>query len=88
MRTMTENLQTHKYVVESCREFAGRKSMHVGPVTLKTRQNPNATSRVPELVGSEALPTYVDSRQLSLYAAGWTMGSFKYLADVGLQQTD
>lgn len=81
MRTMTENLQTHKYVVESCREFAGGKGIHVGPVTLKTRQNPSATSRVPVIAGSETLPSYVDPRQLSLYAAGWTMGSFKYLAE-------
>ena len=38
-------------------------------------------SRVTEIAGSEVLPSYVDSRQLSLYAAGWTMGSFKYLAE-------
>lgn len=81
VRTMTENLPAHRYVVESCRKFAGGKAIHVGPVTLKMRANPNATSQVHEIEGSGALPPYVDSRQLSLYAAGWTMGSFKYLAE-------
>ena len=45
------------------------------------RANPNATSRVFEDLGADGLPSYVDSRQLSLYTAGWTMGSFKYLAE-------
>lgn len=85
VRTMTENLQGHRYVVESCREFAGGKAIHVGPVTLKMRANPNATSRAEEISGSGATPSYVDSRQLSLYAAGWTMGSFKYLAENGVE---
>jgi len=81
LRTMTENLQAHQYIVESCRGFAVGKAIHVGPVTLKMRANPNATSRVEESAGPGALPSYVDTRQLSLYAAGWTMGSFKYLAE-------
>lgn len=81
LRTMTENLQAHQYIIESCRGFAGGKAIHVGPVTLKMRANPNATSRVEESAGPNALPSYVDPRQVSLYAAGWTIGSFKYLAE-------
>ncbi len=78
---MTKTLAAHKYVVESCKQFAGQKDIHVGPVTLKMRWNPNATGKAKEQELSEKLPEYTDLRQLSLYGAVWTLGSFKYLAE-------
>jgi hypothetical protein len=48
------------------------------------RFNPYATGPVPELQPGE-LPPQVDVRQMSLFGAGWTAGSFKYLAEAGAQ---
>ena len=81
LRTMTENLVAHRDVVESCRLLSGGRGVRVGPVTLKMRWNPDATSK--EEVTPLTLPSNVDSRQLSLYAAGWTLGSLKYLTEAG-----
>jgi hypothetical protein len=48
------------------------------------RFNPYATGPVPELQPGE-LPPQVDVRQMSLFGAGWTVGSYKYLAEAGTQ---
>ncbi|HTF20624.1 MAG TPA: hypothetical protein VK658_21275 [Chryseolinea sp.] len=81
LRTMTENLVAHRDVVESCRVLSDGRDVRVGPVTLKMRWNPDATSGERPLPG--ALPSSVDTRQPSLYAAGWTLGSLKYLTESG-----
>lgn len=81
LRTMTENLVAHRDVVESCRALSGGRDVRVGPVTLRMRWNPDATSDEKPIHG--ALPANVDERQLSLYAAGWTLGSLKYLTNSG-----
>jgi hypothetical protein len=81
LRTLAENMKGHRYVMESCREFSSEKGIHVGPVTLKMRRNLDATAQVPESFSPEGLPIFADPRQLSLFAAGWTIGSFKYLAE-------
>ncbi len=78
--SMTETLKAHQYVVESCREFANDKRIHVGPVTLKMRWNPNAT-KTSEPLSPGQLALNADPRQLSLYGAAWTLGSFKYLGE-------
>ena len=82
IQSLTETLEAQKYVVESAREFAGGRDIHVSPVTLKMRFNPNATGPDPEPQPDE-LPSDVDTRQLSLYGAGWTLGSLKYLIESG-----
>ncbi|MGC3946152.1 MAG: hypothetical protein QM762_16815 [Chryseolinea sp.] len=81
LRTMTENLVAHRDVVESCRKLSGGRGVRVGPVTLKMRWNPDATSA--EALPAGSIPANVDSRQPSLYAAGWTLGSLKYLTEAG-----
>jgi hypothetical protein len=82
IRTMTENLGALGDVVNSCKTFSGGKGVHVSPVTLRTRTSGRASP------GSWApgapLPTDVDARQLSLFAAAWTLGCFKHLADSGV----
>lgn len=83
IRTMTENLQAHQYAVESARKIGGNKKIHVGPVTFKMRWNPNATSTLKEH-GVVDVPEIVDPRQLSLYGAGWMLGSIKYLAETNV----
>ena len=79
--SLTETLQAHQYVVESCKEFAAGKAIHVGPVTFKMRWNPNATSTATEIIEAGQLPSKIDPRKLSLYGAAWMLGSFKYLAE-------
>ncbi len=78
--SVTETLQAHAPTVESARQFSGHAQIAVSPVTFKMRFNPNATGPQPETPPGE-LPPQVDARQMSLYGAGWTMGSIKYLAE-------
>jgi hypothetical protein len=68
------------WTVESARRFSGPLPVHVSPVTLSPRFNPNATG--PDSVSeSDVLPSGVDARQMSLFGAAWTVGSLKYLAE-------
>jgi hypothetical protein len=75
--TMVENLEVQKDIVHSCRLFAGNKAIHVGPVTLKIRDRSNTKA-------SGTLPPSADARQLSMFAAAWMLGTFKYLAENGV----
>ncbi len=79
---LTETLAAGGATVETALDFSGGKSIFVTPVTLKMRFNPNATGPEPETLPGE-LPPQVDARQMSLYGAGWTLGSIKYLAESG-----
>ncbi|MEO1011435.1 MAG: hypothetical protein AAFX53_09030 [Bacteroidota bacterium] len=85
--SLTETLSAHQYVVRSGKVLAQGKKVHVGPVSLRMRWNPNATSRSRqerEILSSEKR---ADPRQLSLYGAAWTLGSFKYLSENGAAST-
>ncbi|MBI1878614.1 MAG: hypothetical protein HYR94_10375, partial [Chloroflexi bacterium] len=81
--SLVETLAAHAPTVESARQFVGDLLLAVTPVTLKMRFNPNATGPEPE-PGPGELPTQVDVRQMSLFGAGWTVGSIKYLAESGV----
>ncbi|MCS6835419.1 MAG: hypothetical protein NZ750_05300 [Anaerolineae bacterium] len=77
-QSLVETLAVHEVTVQSARAFIDRLPIHVGPVTFKMRWNPNATA--PQLPApAEALPTQADARQMSLFGAGWTLNSLKYL---------
>jgi D-apionolactonase len=80
--SLIETLAAQQEVVASARQLSAGKPIHVSPVTLRPRFNPNATGPEPEPQPGE-LPAQVDVRQLSLYGAGWTLGSLKYLAEAG-----
>lgn len=82
--TLVENLKGQGYTVQSALNFSGGKQIHVSPVTLKPRFNPNSTT-VDSRVDDEQLPADVDTRQMSLFGAGWTLGSIKYLSEAGVQ---
>jgi hypothetical protein len=78
-----ENLNGQAAAVDSARQFLGALPIMVTPVTLRPRFNPAATSpEGPSPPG--ALPPEVDLRQMSLFGAGWTLGSLKYLAESGV----
>jgi hypothetical protein len=81
--SLVETLQAQTWSVESARRLAGNRLISVTPVTLKPRFNPNATGPEPEPEPGEP-PSQVDVRQMSLFGAGWTLGSIKYLAESGV----
>jgi hypothetical protein len=76
--SLTETLEAQATTVDSARQFCGDVPIIVSPITLKPRFNPNATGPEPE-PGPGELPSQVDERQMSLFGAGWTAGSLKYL---------
>jgi D-apionolactonase len=80
--SLAETLEAQGWTVESARAFTGDARLAISPVTLKPRCNPDATGPAPE-VPPGALPPQVDERQMSLFGAGWTLGSLKYLAESG-----
>jgi hypothetical protein len=80
--SIIENLEAQAITVQTARSWAGGRRLVVSPVTLKPRFNANATE--PETEGARReLPPSVDARQMSLFAAAWTLGSVKYLAESG-----
>jgi len=82
--SLTETLAAQEYTVDSARQFADGKPIQISPVTIQPRFNPNATGPEPEPLPGE-LPSQVDIRQMSLYGAGWTLGSLKYLTEAGVE---
>jgi hypothetical protein len=77
--SLVENLEAQAATVRGARRFAGTLPIAVGPITLRPRFNPNATGPGPETAPG-ALPPQVDVRQMSLFGAGWTLGSLKALS--------
>ena len=80
--SLVETLAAQAYTVDSARQFGGAKPVLVTPVTLRPRFNPNATGPDPPTPAGQ-VPPQVDPRQPSLFAAAWTLGSIKYLAQAG-----
>ena len=80
--SLVETLAAQEVTVETAKSFSNGLPIHVGPVTFKMRWNPNATSQEPP-VPLEELPRQVDARQMSLFGAGWTASSIRYLAKGG-----
>lgn len=81
--TIIENLEGMEATVESARLVGQDHPMAIGPVTFRPRFNPNATGPEPETLPGE-LPARVDPRQMSLFGAGWTVGTLKALAKQGV----
>lgn len=80
--SLVETLAAQAVTVTSAQQFSGGKPVCVSPVTFRMRWNPNATGPAPETPPGE-LPPQVDPRQMSLFGAGWTAGSVRYLAEGG-----
>ncbi|MGB9746687.1 MAG: hypothetical protein ACPLXM_07140 [Bacteroidales bacterium] len=82
-QTLVENLQAQADTIITARTFFPDVPLYVSPVTLRPRFNPNVT-RTGILVDSfNSLP---DSRQMSMFAACWLVGSIKYLAESGVSK--
>ncbi len=81
--TLRENLPALGETARCAREIAQGLRVVVSPVSLKPRSHPDVaepfSSRQPG-----QLPPQVDQRQTSLFGAGWTLGSLKYISDAGV----
>ena len=81
--SIMETLEAQTATAKSARAFAGKHQLIVTPVTLRQRFNPVATSVASASPVGE-LPPQVDPRQLSQFAAAWTLGSVAALASAGV----
>ncbi len=81
-RSLVETLAIQACTVRQARELGGGLPVHVTPVTFKPRFLAAATGPEPETPAGE-LPPQVDLRQASMFGAGWTAISLKYLAEAG-----
>lgn len=68
--------------IASVRKYFPGKPLVVSPVTLKPRFNPVTTGAEAAVPPGE-LPPQVDPRQLTLFAAAWTLAMIKALAESG-----
>ena len=75
--SLVENLEAQAATIRTARSFSGNLPISVSPITLAARSGPYPAGP-PEPGG---LPPQVDVRQASLFGAGWTAVSAKYLAE-------
>ena len=70
--SLAETLEAQAVTVANARQIVGGRPLVVSPITLRPRFSPTST-------GPGELPSQVDVRQMSLFGAGWTAGSLKYI---------
>jgi len=82
-----ENLEGLAEVIKSAKTLFPKVPVWISPITLKQRFNVVATEDE-KYTGPEELAPQVDSRQSSMFAANWTLGAFKQLAQSGADLVD
>ncbi|HEX5218601.1 MAG TPA: hypothetical protein VFZ59_03450 [Verrucomicrobiae bacterium] len=82
--SILETLEAQAATAQSARAFARGRDLVVSPATLKQRFNPVATSTESTSTSGD-LPPQVDARQLSRFAAAWTLGSIAAFTEAGLR---
>lgn len=82
-QSLVETLATQAETVRSARQHFNDAAVHISPVTLKMRFNPNATTPPSDLTPAARLAQRTDTRQMSLLGAGWTLSSIKYVSEAG-----
>jgi len=80
--SLVEALQAQSLTVATAQDFVGELPIVVSPITLKMRFNPSAIGPESDLNPGD-LPSSVDVRQMSLFCAGWTLGSIHNLTMSG-----
>ena len=78
--SLVETLEAQGDTVRTARSFADGRGVVVSPTTFAGRAAPYGPGRS---LAPWPLPPEVDPRQLSLFAAAWTLGSVKYTAEAG-----
>lgn len=81
-RSVLQNTATLAVIASNASDLAGSARIHVGPVSLRPRFNPNATDPSSD-VSSTDLPADVDARQRESFAAAWTALAMRSLAMPG-----
>ena len=82
-RSLIEALEAQGDTVLTARRYCGELPICVSSVTLKPPFNQAATE-AEALPDPDQLPANVDPRQMSLFAAAWTVGSLRSLASGGV----
>ena len=82
--SLIETLTAQAVSAVNAQALVHSRPLSIGPVTLKPRFNAAATTASTEEVQQDVLPATVDARQMSLFAAGWTLGSIRNLASAGV----
>ena len=80
--SVMETLRGQAATVATARSFCGESTFAIGPITLRPRFNPAATS-APLPRDPDALPPHVDPRQAAQFCASWLAGSVTALALAG-----
>ncbi len=80
--TLVEALEAQASTVISAKQWAEGRPIYVTPITLKARFNPYSGDAISS-PKRDVVPPSVDERQASLFAACWTLGSLKHLAESG-----
>ena len=78
--SMIENIQTLPDMVETALYLANGLPVHITPVTLKPRFNPDATTTVSD---EQKILSRLDHRHPVAFNALWTLGCLKQLAQSG-----
>jgi hypothetical protein len=78
--TVLENVELVGDAVAAARRWLGDRPLTVGPISFATRHGPYPAG--PR--NDDGLPPRVDVRQVSLLAAGWTVGELASLAAAGV----
>ena len=82
--TLVENLRAQSDSVISARHYSAGKDILVSPVNIQRRFNANIEN-FETVKHHDSMPSQADTRQMSLYCAGWTAGSLKYLGEAGVK---
>lgn len=83
--SLIETLAAQAVSATNAQALVALRPLSIGPITLKPRFNAAATSTLADEVQQGILPETVDARQMSLFAAGWTIGSIRNLAYAGVR---
>ncbi len=78
--TLMENTTAQPDTVRDARHWT--PNVHVSPVTLRPRFNPDATGNDTDPANNQ-MPFSTDARQMSLFGAAWTLASLKGLIQAG-----
>ncbi|MGA0932790.1 MAG: hypothetical protein ACO3TS_08275 [Candidatus Nanopelagicales bacterium] len=81
-RSVMQNTATLEVIASEVQRLSGTTRVHVGPITLKPRFNPNATDPESD-VSSTDLPADVDARQPTSFAAAWAALTVRSLSAPG-----
>ncbi len=77
-RTLIQNTMTQRIVAQDAPRITDPARISVSPISLRPRFNPNATDPTSDVSNTD-LPSDVDARQRTYFAANWTAMSIKYL---------